>query len=262
MVRTSVPTIDTRAAAPATAAVCPYLLSADGAWRASTPAREHRCTAVAPAAILAPDKQRRLCLVADHVSCATYRAAMDHGGDHDLTGVARPSATARPDARPIARTSPLVLDHGRVSVAMPALRGEPRLGQVILVALMGLAFVAILLARIPLGSGSGGAGPSSAVPGGIAATVTERPATPSPTTAVAEATVAPSPTLVPTEAKPTKAPGATKKPATNATTYKVKRGDTLSGIATKFKTTWQVLAQLNKIKDPGALHVGQVLQLP
>jgi LysM repeat protein len=144
---------------------------------------------------------------------------------------------------------------------MPALRGEPRLGQVILVALMGLAFAAILLARIPLGSG-GAAGPDSAVPGGVAATVTERPATPIPTTAVAEATVAPSPTLVPTEAKPTKAPGATKKPATEATTYKVKRGDTLSGIATKFETTWQVLAQLNKIKDPGALRVGQVLQLP
>ena len=39
-------------------------------------------------------------------------------------------------------------------------------------------------------------------------------------------------------------------------------GDTLSGIALKFKTTWQVLAELNGLKDAGALRVGQVLQLP
>ena len=40
------------------------------------------------------------------------------------------------------------------------------------------------------------------------------------------------------------------------TTYTVKRGDTLSGIAGEYGTTWQVLAELNDIKDPSALRVG------
>ncbi len=41
-----------------------------------------------------------------------------------------------------------------------------------------------------------------------------------------------------------------------------RRGDTLSGIAAEHGTTWQVLAQLNKIDDPRRLRVGQVLDLP
>jgi len=45
-------------------------------------------------------------------------------------------------------------------------------------------------------------------------------------------------------------------------TYKVKSGDTLSGIAAAHGTTWQVLAELNGITDPSKLRVGQVLQLP
>ena len=46
------------------------------------------------------------------------------------------------------------------------------------------------------------------------------------------------------------------------TTYKVKRGDTLSGIAAKFATTVKVLVELNGIKDPSKLHMGQVIKLP
>ena len=72
---------------------------------------------------------------------------------------------------------------------------------------------------------------------------------------------------MPTEAKPSptvsssvKPGGAT--PIPKATTYTVRRGDTLSGIATRFGTTWQVLAEINGIKDPGRLRVGQVLDLP
>jgi LysM repeat protein len=50
--------------------------------------------------------------------------------------------------------------------------------------------------------------------------------------------------------------------ASTSNTYKVKSGDTLSGIAADHGTTWQVIAQLNKITDPSKLHVGQVLLLP
>ena len=48
----------------------------------------------------------------------------------------------------------------------------------------------------------------------------------------------------------------------NPATYKVKRGDTLSGIAARFGTTVKVLVELNDIKDPSKLRVGQVLKLP
>ena len=39
--------------------------------------------------------------------------------------------------------------------------------------------------------------------------------------------------------------------------YVVKKGDTLSAIAAKYKTTWQALAKKNKIKDPNLIYPGQ-----
>ena len=268
MFRPSAPTTDPRTAAPAIAAVCPYLLAEDGAWRASTPAREHRCTAVSPGAILAPDKQRRLCLVEDHQTCSTYQAAVGRGPDVEAVAGGRPAVSVRPGTRSLARTAPLVLDHGRVAVSVPALRGEPRLGQFILIGLMALAFAAILLARLPIGTGTGAGPGSDFVAGGASASpTTEASPVTSQRTAVPSVSESPDRTLVPTEAKPSSTPaatasaGATKTPEA-PTTYTVKRGDTLSGIASQFGTTWQVLAELNDIKDPGRLRVGQQLDLP
>ncbi len=45
-------------------------------------------------------------------------------------------------------------------------------------------------------------------------------------------------------------------------TYTVRRGDTLSGIASRFGTTYQRLAQLNGISNPNRIYVGQVLRIP
>lgn len=45
-------------------------------------------------------------------------------------------------------------------------------------------------------------------------------------------------------------------------TYTVKAGDTLSAIAKKYKTTVQVLVDLNSIKDKDLIYVGQVIKLP
>lgn len=46
------------------------------------------------------------------------------------------------------------------------------------------------------------------------------------------------------------------------TTYTVVAGDTLSGIAAKYGTTYQKLAEYNGIADPNKIYVGQVIKIP
>lgn len=50
--------------------------------------------------------------------------------------------------------------------------------------------------------------------------------------------------------------------ASKANTYTVKRGDTLSGIASKYGTTVAKLVELNGIKNANLIYVGQVIKLP
>lgn len=63
-----------------------------------------------------------------------------------------------------------------------------------------------------------------------------------------------------------KIPGATEasKPAEHPQekTYTVKPGDTLSGIAAKYGTSWQKLVELNGLSNPDLIYGGQVLKLP
>jgi LysM repeat protein len=237
-------------ARPPTDSICPYLLASDGSWRSATAAREHRCTAVTPPAPLAAEKQRRLCLTATHTGCATFVAARE----------AR-AATHREVAlrRPIARTTPVVLDQGRIAVAMPSISTAPSLGQGILIGVLALAFGAIILAKIATSGASGGidASASPRVSASAAVVASHRPS-PSPT-AKPSPTPVPSPSPAPTaKPSPTPVPSATPVPKT----YKVKSGDTLSGIAAKFGTTVKALEKLNGITDPSKLHVGQILKLP
>jgi LysM repeat protein len=246
--------------APATAAVCPYLLGTDGAWRSSSPSRDHRCHAVSPAAPLATDKQRRLCLVAKHLGCSTYNAAVaaiEEGG----------SVSDRPLHRPVTRTAPLVLDRGRITVSMPALP-ERGVGQGGLVALMAVAFGAIAVTRL---GGGPELRPAVVEPGATPTPAAVTTPAPSDTATPARPTPTAEPTLVPSDGDPTAAPPAatpapparTPKPTPDSpTTYTVKSGDTLSGIAAEHGTTWQELARLNRLSDPRRLRVGQVLELP
>lgn len=46
------------------------------------------------------------------------------------------------------------------------------------------------------------------------------------------------------------------------TVYTVKKGDTLSGIASKYGTTYQELAKYNGIANPNVIHPGQKIKIP
>ena len=48
----------------------------------------------------------------------------------------------------------------------------------------------------------------------------------------------------------------------NFTNYTIKSGDTLSGIAAKYNTTYQYLAQINNIADPNKINAGAVIKVP
>ena len=51
-------------------------------------------------------------------------------------------------------------------------------------------------------------------------------------------------------------------PASAAKEHKVVKGDTLTSIAKKYKTTVATLVKLNKISDPNKLDLGQIIKLP
>jgi LysM repeat protein len=231
------------------ARICPYLAAADGAWRSASVTREHRCGAITPPAPLAAEKQRRLCLTAEHPTCATFEAAR----------AARPLAPERLPTlpRPLARTTPVVLDHGRIAIAVPSLRTDRTTGQAVLIVLMALAFAAVILAKVtggvpaaaidaspsPRATAQASAGSSLSGSGAPTATATTPGVSPSATTG-SGGSGAP----------------ATSVPSTR--TYKVKAGDTLIGIAARFGTTPKAISTLNGIPNASSLKVGQVLKIP
>ncbi|MEA2653462.1 MAG: LysM domain [Chloroflexota bacterium] len=229
--------------------ICPYLAAADGTWRSASVTREHRCGAVSPPAQLAAEKQRRLCLTAAHPSCATFEAAR----------AARPLGPGRLQTlpRPLARTTPVVLDHGRIAVTVPILRTDRTTGQAVLIILMALAFAAIVLAKV-----TGGGAPADGVSGSptpqvsLAAGGPSSGATGAPT---AVSSADPGGSASPSAATGSGAPGSA---APAGRTYRVKAGETLLGIANRFGISYKALAQLNGIVSPYNIKSGQVLKLP
>jgi LysM repeat protein len=224
--------------------ICPFLL-AENTWRSASPAKEHRCLAVGSEVPLSLEKQKRLCLTAGHRTCPAYATALGLGKAEGARN--EPGALPR---RPYPRMAPVVLDHGRIGIAVPAAARDRPAGQLALAALMVVAFAAIAVARVSgVGDARVAAGAGSPSPqASLVATV------PSPT---------PSPVTTPA-ASPTSAPAVTPAPSPTepARSYKVKRGDTLSGIAARFGTTVRVLIDLNGIKDPSRIAIGAVLELP
>lgn len=56
--------------------------------------------------------------------------------------------------------------------------------------------------------------------------------------------------------------GSTPSSSVSYKTYVVQKGDTLSGIASKYGTTYQAIAKLNGISNPNLIYPGQVLKIP
>jgi hypothetical protein len=225
------------------AALCPYLTSAGGSWRQATPSREHRCGALDPPAPQPTEKQRRHCLSAGHVECPIFRAARDARAAA-LAPNGGVAALAAIDAarRPLARTSPILLERPTLVEQAVRLPFDRASGQIALVALMILAFGIVAITRLSAGS----VGP---------------PASPSPSQIAVAAS--PSPTPIPTatpSTEPSPSASASAEPSFR-TTYTVKKGDTLSSIAKRFKTTTTVLRRLNHLTS-NTIHTGQVLKIP
>jgi len=248
-----------RITAPAAiAAICPYLVASDAESRVAAPSRDHRCGAVEPPARLPLEQQSRLCLTAGHLECPSYIAATSPIGEHPLVATARPVPQTVPTvldrANPLANLSRL----GAGGVRAPSLTARATQG--VLAGVLIVALALVLVTRLNEGHpGATGPGPSASHPVATVAPTSSAVGgvgpSPSPAPsggpgASAAATISPEPSVAPT-------PSPTRKP----TSYRVKAGDTLSSIATRFGTTVAKLMQLNHITDSKSLRVGQLLKL-
>lgn len=255
------PTVRPSAPAPeavaehATPRGCPFLLAEAGGWRMDLPSREHRCAAFVPPAPLAPEKQTRLCLTAEHTTCATYLASL-------AARRARLGTTSgdRATRWGLARTTTVIEDPGgaRAWLLGSALdrRRWPAIPAILLVATLVTLALTGFRGEVP------SAVAASASPGATSlatqAPTTAGPQTAAPTTAPSEA-----PTVAPTAAPtppPTAAP--TEAPEPTFRTYRVQSGDTLSAIAARFDTTVSAIVNLNDLDNANDLDVGQRLLIP
>ena len=229
---------------------CPFLAAESGAWRLSTPSRDHRCGAFSPSTSLAPSKQARLCLTAAHTGCATYVAS----NAAREARVGPPQGADRAGRWALARMTPVVEDIGGARALLGALVADRRTWPAIPAVLLVTLLVALGL------SGAGGA-PVTALGSptpGLPQSSSPASARPTVTAAVpTQTTTLPSPTTV---VSPTVAPTAT--PVPNfSTTYRVKSGDTLFDIALQFHTTVKAITDLNNLTST-TLHIGQLLLIP
>lgn len=230
----------------AVAAVCPHLVSLGGAWRTTTPSRDHRCAALDPPAPQPSDKQRRHCLSPDHTDCPIFRAARTARATNLAAG-ADPALIDKADQsrRPVARTAPILLEPPRLGDQAVRLQLDRAPGQAALIALMVVAFGVVAVARLAAGGAQQPA--ASPVASSIAALPSPSPSpTPRPTPSLMpSASVAPPPSAAPSF----------------RTTYRVRKGDTLIAIARRYGTSPAKIRELNGMTS-NTLRIGQILKIP
>lgn len=233
-------------AVEAVAAVCPHLVSIGGAWRTTTPSRDHRCAALEPPGPQPADKQRRHCLSPDHAECPIFRAAQT-ARTANLAAGADPGLVDSADRgrRPVARTAPILLEPPRLVDQAVRLQLDRGPGQIALIALMVVAFGVVAIARLAQGDGQAPA--SSPAASTIAVLPSPSPSpSPQPTpSALPSASSAPSPSPAPSF----------------RTTYRVRKGDTLIAIARRYGTSPAKIRELNGMKT-STLRIGQLLKIP
>ena len=176
-----------------------------------------------------PSRSRSGCAwTAGHRTCPAHATARPWESDGPRS---EPGSLPR---RPYPRMAPVVLDHGRIGFVAPAAARDRPAGQLALAD--GSRVRGNRLARL---SGVGDTAPAGA-------------GSPSPEATFAAARPTPTPSPVPTEVPSAASPVPTPAPSPTqpARTYKVKPGDTLSGIAARFGTTVRALVDLNDIKNP------------
>lgn len=237
---------------PTTGTICPYLMAESGGWRSASPNREHRCEAVDPAAPLSADKQRRLCLTLAHQTCPTYGAARGARAAAVAPGV-DPAVLAAVEGarRPVARSATVILETPRISSPRVAWPLDRAVSQAALVGLMLVAFVLVAIARLSAGNAGPATSPSPAA--SVAVIAPSPSSTPIATPSPSSSAVAPSESVEPSVAPPST-------PAFR-TTYTVRSGDTLAGIAGKFGTTPTAIKKLNNLAN-NTIHTGQKLKIP
>ena len=245
--------------------VCPYLVAADGGWRTIQPTRDHRCTATSPVSPLSLAKQRELCLQPAHFGCSTYQAAREiaaeQGGGPVDGGLWPETRSAVLSLEPANR--------GRSPIAGLTGRGT---GQALLIGLMVVAFIVLIVSRVtpPISGeppasfdigavGSAAPGPSDA--GSPSATPTTSP-TSTPAASPSEVPVSAPPSSVPASEAPGTSPSAGPSSSPAGQSYRVRPGDTLSGIATRYGVSIRALRQANSIPPGGIIRPGQVLVIP
>ena len=241
------PVVGAEAAAELEDGACPFLIAAGGAWRMTVPDREHRCAAFSPATSLAPTKQARLCLTAAHASCATFLASTT--ARQARVGSGAPADRA--GRWGVARTMPVVEEVGGLRATLGALVADRRTWP---------AIPAVLLATLALALGLSGTWGEAPVTAVASPTATPRPTiTPRPTTETSAAPSEPAATPAPS---PTPSSTAVPSPTPPYTTYRVRSGDTLSTIASRFHTTVKAITRLNGITASTVLHAGDILKIP
>lgn len=245
------------------------------------PMRDHHCGAVVPPALLADEKQRRLCLSDRHANCATFQLAAGRPGSaaartdtkfeapwpRDRRSSSRSSPANRPGGETvtrwsIVRTRPVVLDHPRVPSAVASVRNRNTAriaaGAAVAIVLL-LVGVARLSSSSPAAFASGAASvsPSALAIAATASAVIDPVPSRSPDPTAAAGPASP---RVATPA-PTAAAPSTPSPTPAATTYQVRDGDTLYAIAAKFDTSVRHLQDLNRMGSSTLLHPGDELRV-
>lgn len=256
-------------------AVCPFLEVVSGRWRHAGPSRDHRCTALHPAAPLTTDKQRRLCLGAAHVTCPAFLAARAaraswpvtpgqgdgprSAGDGPHDGAAAFVSSGAPSANrwQVLRVAPVVAAP-EVGPGVGDVLRHWAAGRVGLVGLLFIAFVAILLSR-PSADRAPGALLVPTPTSSPSPTIIESASATSSSTPAALSTSAPATqdSFAVTAAPATPSPEATPQ----ALIYTVVSGDTLSAIAGRYATTVQAIMALNGLESTN-LRIGQQLAIP